>query len=155
MPEGVNQNLWLYEHVCQFVTELNLLIVKLHGICTAETCPKMKATDVWLYKCACHNQPQDCSAIDYMIHQLDHAETILKDPKNFKDRFEISDSSVKCLNSIARRVYRLFSHTYHHHESVFVEFEKETHLCKRFTQFCRTYKMMSNDMFIIPEEAII
>ena len=122
VPEGVSSNQWQYENICQFITELNLLIVQLinEELCTAQKCPKMKATDMWLYLCASHNKPQDCCAIDYMIHQLDHAESILKDPKNFNDLNSISDSSVKYLQSIARRVYRVFSHTYHHHETVFI-----------------------------------
>lgn len=28
------------------------------------------------------------------------------------------------------------------------------HLCGRFTEFTKRFKMMSNDLFIIPEDAI-
>ena len=89
-----------------------------------------------------------------MIHSLDHATSTINDPKNFKSRFEISASSHKYLQSIVRRLYRLFSHTYFHHESVFISFENDRHLCARFTHFAKKFKMMSNDLFIIPEEAI-
>ena len=77
-PEGIDEYLWQYEHIRQFIVELNLLVVQLQdGICTAELCPKMKASDTWLYRCASHSQPQDCCAIDYMIHSLDHATSTL------------------------------------------------------------------------------
>jgi len=72
-PKEVEEGVWQYEHIRQFILELNLLVVQLQGICTKESCPKMKATDEWLYLCASHKNPQECSAIDYMIHALDHA----------------------------------------------------------------------------------
>ena len=114
----------------------------------------MKATDMWLYLCACHAKPQDCCAIDYMIHSLDNATSTLQNPKNFKNRFEIPASSSKYLQSIVRRLYRLFSHCFFHHEDIFNEFESEMHLCKRFTYFAQQYKMMPEDLFIIPKESL-
>jgi hypothetical protein len=35
-----------------------------------------------------------------------------------------------------------------------MEFENEMHLCARFTEFAKRFKMMSADLFIIPEEAL-
>ncbi len=114
----------------------------------------MKATDEWLYLCASHKNPQECSAIDYMIHSLDHATAIIHNTKNFNSRVSIPPASTKLLLSIVRRLYRLFTHTYFHHKEIFMEFENEMHLCARFTEFARRFKMMSNDLFIIPEEAL-
>lgn len=114
----------------------------------------MTANQTFLYMCAAHKQPQECSAIDYMIHSLDHSTGIIQNSNNFNSRVTIPASSTKHLNNIVRRLYRLFAHTYFHHKEVFDEFEAEMHLCARFTQFARTCKMMSHDLFIIPEEAI-
>lgn len=111
----------------------------------------MKSTDVWLYLCASHKTPQSCSAIDYMIHQLDHSTAILNDAKNFDNRFEVKDASIKYLESISRRIYRLFSHTFFHHNDVYNEFEAKTHLCKRFTHFATEYNLLSSDQFIIKD----
>ena len=157
VPSGINEYLWQYEHLRQFIVELNLLIVPMINdrSCTSETCPKMKATDMWLYLCASHAKPQDCSAIDYMIHSIDHATSTLNDPKNFKSRLDINQSSQKYLQSIVRRLYRLFSHTYFHHEQVFMDFERSRNSCERFTVFAKTFKMMSSDLFIIPEDAFL
>jgi len=66
----------------------------------------------------------------------------------------IPPASAKLLIAIVRRLYRLFTHTYHHHREIFLEFESEMHLCARFTQFARRFKMMSADLFIIPDEAL-
>ena len=114
----------------------------------------MMATDMWQYRCACHAKTQDCCAIDYMIHSLDHATAILQDPKNFKNRIDVQETSAKYLQSIVRRLYRLFSHTFFHHEDIFYKFESERHLCERFTHFTKEFKMMPNDLYIIPEGAL-
>lgn len=58
-PKEVDISVWKYEHLRQFILELNLLVVQLQGICTKQTCPKMKATDDWLYLCAAHKDPQE------------------------------------------------------------------------------------------------
>jgi hypothetical protein len=89
-----------------------------------------------------------------MIHSLDNATATIHNGKNFNSRVEIPQASMKHLLSIVRRLYRLFTHTYFHHSEVFMEFEREMHLCARFTEFARRFKMMSNDLFIIPEEAL-
>ncbi|RZC35410.1 Mob1 phocein domain containing protein [Asbolus verrucosus] len=65
-------------------------------------------------------------------------------------RVSIKESSVAKLGSVCRRVYRIFSHAYFHHRSIFDEFENETCLCKRFTQFVTKYNLMSKDNLIVP-----
>lgn len=62
----------------------------------------------------------------------------------------IKESSVAKLGSVCRRVYRIFSHAYFHHRTIFDEFENETYLCKRFTQFVVKYNLMSKDNLIVP-----
>jgi hypothetical protein len=114
----------------------------------------MKATDEWLYLCASHKAPQECSAIDYMIHSLDNSTAIIHNNKNFNSRVSIPAASTKHLLSIVRRLYRLFTHTYFHHMDIFTEFENEMHLCARFSEFAKRFKMMSQDLFIIPEDAL-
>ena len=154
-PEGACDKLWQYEHIRQFVIDLNLMIVPLinEGLCTKETCPKMKATDMWIYMNAVSGKPQDSCAIEYMVHNLDHSASILNDPKNFKSRHTIDDSAQKYISSIVRRLYRIMSHIYFHHREVFDEFEKRTRVCERFTAYAKKYSMMSADLFIIPDEA--
>lgn len=115
----------------------------------------MKATDDWLYLCASHKTPQECSAIDYMMHTLDHATSLMQNNKNFNSRVSIPPTSIKYLTSIVRRLYRLFTHTYFHHRELFSEFEKQTHLCHRFTEFVQRFDMMQAKLFSIPTHAYI
>ena len=122
--------------------------------CTSKTCPKMTANETWLYMCAAHKQTKECSAIDYMIHSIDHSTALLHHSSNFNSRVTIPASSQKHLLSIVRRLYRLFAHAYYHHKDIFYKFEMQMHLCARFTHFARRFKMMGPDLFIIPEDAI-
>lgn len=152
-PRDVDDSVWQYEHMRQFIIELNLLVVYLQGSCTSISCPKMKATEEWMYLCASHKTPQDCSAIDYMTHNIDHATNILQNNKQFISRVSIPSTAIKNLVSIVRRLYRIFSHTYYVHRDIFLSFEKETHLCGRFSEFVRKYDMMPADLFNIPTHA--
>jgi len=58
-----------------------------------------------------------------MIHNLDNSTAILNNSKKFSSRVQISSSSVKDLESIVRRLYRVFSHAFYHHKEIFYEFE--------------------------------
>lgn len=134
----------------QFIIELNHLIVQLQGICNPSTCPNMRAGDDTMYLCASHKKPKECSAIDYMIHTLDNATSIMQSSKNFNSRVSIPLNSTKLLVSIVRRFYRLFGHTYFHHRDVFSDFESRSHLCYRFTDFVQRFEMMPAKFFTIP-----
>lgn len=67
-------------------------------------------------------------------------------------RVSIKEASVNKLGSICRRVYRIFSHAYFHHRTIYDEFENETFLCHRFTQFVTKYGLMSKENLIVPIE---
>ena len=128
-----SKQIWKYEHIRQFVLELNLLATSLKDICSKDSCPTMKGSSDSEFLCAAHKTPIYCTAIDYMVHNLDQATSILLNIKNFNSRVSISDT--KSLDTIVRRLYRLFSHTYHFHKEMFQLFEKDMHLCERFTEF--------------------
>ena len=77
LPPEVDESVWQYEHIRQFILELNLLVVQLLGICTSKSCPKMTANQDFIFICAAHKGAENCSAIDYMIHTLDNATAII------------------------------------------------------------------------------
>lgn len=69
------------------------------------------------YLCAAHKSAMNCSAIDYMVHNLDQSTSILLNIKNYSSRVSLTET--KNLDTIVRRLYRLFSHTYHFHHEIF------------------------------------
>ena len=42
------------EHIRQILLQMNELVVRLDGVCTAQSCPKMMATPEWEFLCATH-----------------------------------------------------------------------------------------------------
>ncbi|KAG6800177.1 MOB kinase activator-like 4 isoform X1 [Apis laboriosa] len=150
MPEAQDEAVWKYEHLRQFCMELNGLTVRLQAECHPETCTQMTATEQWIFLCAAHKTPKECPAIDYTRHTLDGAACLLNSNKYFPSRVSIKESSVAKLGSVSRRVYRIFSHAYYHHRTIFDEFENETFLCRRFTAFVTKYNLMSKESLIVP-----
>lgn len=149
-PEQQDEGVWKYEHLRQFCMELNLITVRLQFECNPTTCSQMTATEQWIFLCAAHKNPKECSAIDYTRHTLDGAACLLNSNRYFPSRVSIKESSVAKLGSVCRRIYRIFSHAYFHHREIFDEFEKETSLCERFTKFVLKYDLMTNDTLIVP-----
>lgn len=152
LPEGQDLGAWKIEHLRLFCMQLNGLAVKLQDCCQPKTCNQMTATEQWIFLCAAHKQPNECPAIDYTRHTLDGASSLLNSNKYFPSRVTIKESSVAKLSSVCRRVYRIFSHAYYHHFQIFDEFERETHLCKRFSKFVTIYELMSKDSLIVPSD---
>lgn len=141
LPVGTDESLWLYEHMRLLCVQLNDFIVALQQVCAGDKmpeCHEMKAGE-WLYLCASHQTPQNCSAIDYCVHTLDAAIAVLNSNKFFPSRYSwfharyfhrvslcrvsVPQASMKQFPSIARRLYRIFAHAWYHHREVFDAFE--------------------------------
>ncbi len=122
-PDQQDELVWKYEHLRQFCMDLNLIAVKLQTECKPSTCTQMTATEQWIFLCAAHKNPKECSAIDYTRHTLDGAACLLNSNRYFPSRVNIKDSSVQKLASVCRRIYRIFSHDYFHHREIYNEFE--------------------------------
>lgn len=149
-PDIQDEGVWKYEHLRQFCMELNGLAVKLQEQCIPTTCNQMTATEQWIFLCAAHKNPKECSAIDYTRHTLEGAACLLNSNKYFPSRVSIKESSIAKLGSVCRRIYRIFSHAYFHHRPLFDEFENSTHLCSRFTLYVIKYNLMAQDHLIVP-----
>jgi len=150
LPMKVDVNVWNYEHLRQFCMQLNELCVMLQPVCNAETCSQMTATASWIFLCAVHKEPKECCAIDYIRHTLDGAASILNSNKYFPSRVNIKDSSVNKLPSTCRRVYRIFSHAYFHHKTIYDDFEGRTMLCHRFDRWVKKFDLITPDLLIVP-----
>lgn len=149
-PESQDEGVWKYEHLRQFCLELHGLAVRLQEECRPEACVQMTASEQWIFLCAAHKSPKECPAIDYTRHTLDGAACLLNSNKYFPSRVSIKESSVAKLGSVCRRVYRIFSHAYYHHRTIFDEFEAQTFLCRRFTTFVMKYNLMPKESAIVP-----
>jgi len=149
-PDQQDEGVWKYEHLRQFCLELNDLTVLLQKECLPQTCSQMTATEQWIFLCAAHKNPKECPAIDYTRHTLDGAASLLNSNKYFPSRISIKETSIAKLGSVCRRIYRIFSHAFYHHRTIYDDFEGRTHLCRRFTVFALRYGLIPKDNLIVP-----
>uniref|UniRef100_A0A915CTE4 MADF domain-containing protein n=1 Tax=Ditylenchus dipsaci TaxID=166011 RepID=A0A915CTE4_9BILA len=141
----------IYEVLHQYYLAMPKTAEEWHqDVCKPEACNQMTATEQWIFLCAAHRNPKECSAIDYTRHTLDGAACLLNSNRYFSSRISIKESSIAKIGSVCRRVYRIFSHAYFHHRTVFDAFENESFLCKRFTTFVIKYQLMAQEHLIVP-----
>lgn len=140
-----------FKRMRMICNDLNILFCRLEEDCTPLTCNEMKAGE-WLYLCAAHDEPKQCSAIDYIAHTLEGA-SILLNSDLFYTHEHNPETTGKLIQNVARRLYRIFAHTWYHHKEIFVDFESETALYQKFLQFTtRDYEeMITIKMITIPQ----
>jgi len=143
-PEDVHPDEWLYEHLRQFIVELGALVVSMEECCNKNTCPKMTAGEGFEFLSACApGEPQMVSAIDYSCHNINFYVGVLNRNKNFPRPHHgaLPKKAIKEMKDVAKRLYRVLAHAYCHHKEIFMEFEKETFLFKRFVMLNKGYQL--------------
>ena len=63
--QKITKNLRFFEIFDDFFYQKEFLATRLQAECSPTTCPQMTATDQWIFLCAAHKSPKECSAIDY------------------------------------------------------------------------------------------
>jgi hypothetical protein len=157
MNLNIDESSWIYEHMRQFLLDLNAFILAHKKVCTKETQPEMKITGAktsedLVFLCSAFTPPQLVSAIDYMVHTVTQSAQILNNPKLFPNRISISEKGMKEIKTITRRIYRIFAFSYFVHPEQFFEFEDKTHLCERYTRFLKVFNLMQKKQFLIPDQ---
>lgn len=79
-----------------------------------------------------------------MVHNLNHSTTTLQDQKRFPSRFNITEGSLKMVQSIVKRLSRIVAHCCIYHKEAFLEFEEDTRLGQRFYTFYYRFKMFDS-----------
>eukprot|EP00756_Hemistasia_phaeocysticola_P047111 Hpha_TRINITY_DN21022_c0_g1::TRINITY_DN21022_c0_g1_i1::g.103363::m.103363 len=135
VPPEVDTALWQYECMRGYLADMARVVTSLGSVCTPETCPRMTATSEWLFLCACHKAPQECPAIDYALHTLDGAATVLNSSKYFTATKQPEKVPEALYGNMIRRLYRILAHAWHHHKEEFLVIEEATRTCDRFVRF--------------------
>ncbi|KAJ1830088.1 hypothetical protein LPJ63_005154 [Coemansia sp. RSA 2711] len=143
-PANTDRLQWLFEHLRQICVELGFFVSQLHGECTHQTCPVMRANETTYYCAGNHGHPRPCSAIAYAVHTLDFAERQLS-------RAGGEQLSLRHFQSMVRRLYRVFGHAYFHHRELFERRESATYLYARFVRLARKYELAPESQIIIPD----
>ncbi|KZT70519.1 Mob1/phocein [Daedalea quercina L-15889] len=149
----VDEACWIYEQLRRLAQDLSHpLITMLQQECTRQTCPEMKAGE-WLYLCVAHGTEgamEQCCAIDYILHTLDSATSLLNSPRNFPSRLQIPAPSHRHFSSLARRLGRIFAHAYFHHRAAFAQAEAESALYARFLALTSRFDLVPAEFLVIP-----
>ncbi|RKP22074.1 Mob1/phocein [Rozella allomycis CSF55] len=149
LPEKYNAMDWIYEQLRQICIELTNLLVMLQEECSSQTCPVMKIND-WLYLCASHPIPKECSALDYVVHTVDQAVSTLISSKIFPKRSGLDPNVKPHLENISRRILRIFRHAWSNHREIFVQFESQYFLYERLFELNKKYGIEQGQEVIPP-----
>lgn len=147
--QNVDTDVWVYEQLRRLVLDLTTpWLTSLQQECDKharpQTCAAMNAGD-WMYLCASHGEEKQCCAIDYMVHTLDGATSLLNSARHFPSRTYVPNTSLRHFGSIARRLSRIFVHAWCYHRDVFLACEAETSLYLRFFVLVETYDLTATD----------
>ena len=93
---------------------------------------------------------KQCCAIDYILHTLDSATSLLNSPRNFPSRLSIPAPSHRHFSSLARRLGRIFAHAYFHHRAAFAQAEAESALYARFLALTSRFELVPAEFLVIP-----
>lgn len=147
--QNVDTDVWVYEQLRRLVLDLSTpWLTSLQQECDKyarpQTCAAMNAGD-WMYLCASHGEEKQCCAIDYMVHTLDGATSLLNSARHFPSRTFVPKLSLRHFGSIARRLSRIFVHAWCYHKDVLLACEAETSLYSRFLVLVETYDLIATD----------
>lgn len=152
-PEDQDENVWVYEQLRQFLIDMNQIVVILAPVCTSSSCPKMIASK-YEFLCAAHGKPQECSAIDYVIHTLEGFQDMLNEKEMFPSRVRVPAKSMQALSTLPRRMIRVFAHAFFHHREQFDLLEGKMFLCSRFIAFSKQFHLLKDDQILIDLESL-
>lgn len=147
--QPVDTDIWVYEQLRRLVLDLSTpWMIALQNECDKharpQTCAAMNAGD-WMFLCASHGEEKQCCAIDYMIHTLDGATSLLNSARHFPSRTYVPSTSLRHFGAIARRLSRIFVHAWCYHRETFEACEAETSLYSRFYALVETYDLTATD----------
>eukprot|EP00947_MAST-08B_sp_MAST-8B-sp1_P003818 g3818.t1 len=144
-PKGRDTNVWILEMLREFCQELNFLVSALEVVCSPVCCPKMMHQGQQVLFAA-KRGPQACCAIDYVVRTLEATTALLNNPKYFPSRMTVRrESAQQHFGSVARRLFRIFSHAHARHRETLDSFNSKTHLLRRFTTFVGHHELMRSE----------
>ena len=121
-------------HSCQ----VNMLYATLADFCTDESCPSMSAGPKYKYFWSDgQRKPEDVSASRYVFSLMEWIQGQLDDEAVFptKPNNPFPKSFRATVNSIFRRLFRVFAHIYHHHVEHVQALDISVHLNTSFRHF--------------------
>jgi hypothetical protein len=106
----------------------------------------MTAKKEWQFLCIQHGKdPKKC----YISHNVGTTIEILLNPLFYPDRFEIGDRPAKAFPKMIKYLYRILAHIFFYHSKLFDSLEEKFKICERLTLYCKKFKILESNEFII------
>ena len=155
LPNREDPNEWIANNLFNFHKQICMLYGTVSEFCTPETCPKMTAGRKYEYwwSYGPERRPVEVSAPEYIDHLLDWVQEQLDDEDTFPSKSmdkEFPPSFRTICQTIARRLFRIYAHVYHHHLAVVRNFKADGHMntsLKHFIYFVTEFDLvLPNDL---------
>eukprot|EP01087_Luapelamoeba_hula_P010058 TRINITY_DN2645_c0_g1_i1.p1 TRINITY_DN2645_c0_g1~~TRINITY_DN2645_c0_g1_i1.p1 ORF type:complete len:215 (+),score=48.18 TRINITY_DN2645_c0_g1_i1:138-782(+) len=139
LPPGEDQNEWLAVNTVDFFNQVNLLYGSVTVFCTEATCPKMSASPQYEYLWADEKtkKPRIVSAPEYVSLLMDWIQGKIDNENVFPSRVDVPfprNFKVE-VQTIFKRLFRVYAHIYYHHFNKICELGEEAHLNTCFKHF--------------------
>lgn len=152
LPEGEDENEWMANNLFDFHKQICMLYGTVSEYCTIETCPKMTASKKYEYwwSYGHERRPVELCASDYIHHLLDWVQEQLDSEQVFPSTPDVkfpTDFRETC-KTIARRLFRVYAHIYHHHLAVVRLLKEEAHMntsLKHFIYFVQEFNLVEDE----------
>ena len=149
LPPNVTVEEWIYSNLVDFVQEITLLYDSISDECTSATCPEMTAGPhyTYLWTDAHGSNPVNMSANEYVNTLFQYISDLFKRPPFIDCKNGVfPEEFIPTVKNIFKRLFRVYSHVYHHHLNEFIRTGAEVHLntsFKHFVLFEREFGLVS------------
>lgn len=148
LPVGEQPKEWIANNLFDFHKQICMLYRTIQSYCTARTCPKMTAGKKYEYLWSNHSEPVELYASQYIHHMLDWVQEQLSDEDIFPSLSfrDYPPNFIDICRVIAKRLFRVYAHIYHHHlaeikEDLKIEAHMNTSL-KHFIYFVQEFNLV-------------
>ncbi|EFP77352.2 Mitotic exit network component [Puccinia graminis f. sp. tritici] len=140
LPEGEDLNEWLAVNTLDFYNQINMLYGTVTEFCTPTECPVMNAGSRYEYHW--HDGKEfkkatKVSAPEYVEYLMNWVQGFLDDEKIFPSKIgqEFPKTFKSTIQSIVRRLFRVYAHLYNHHFAQICALGIEAHLNTSYRHF--------------------
>ena len=151
LPDGEDTNEWIANNLFDFHKQICMLFGTVSEECTPQSCPQMTASRKYEYSWSYDSDNQFFTgcASDYIEHLLTWVQEQLDDEEIFPSRSaekEFPTEFKKICQLIARRLFRVYAHIYHHHLTKVKSLREEAHMntsLKHFIYFVKEFELVT------------
>ncbi|ANZ76857.1 BA75_03962T0 [Komagataella pastoris] len=167
LPIGEDLDEWLAVHVVSFYNQINMLYGTITEFCSAQSCPRMIATQEYEYlwqpsiSSRTSNMgsasgsssprklaPVSCTAPEYVENLMSWVQDNLDDERIFPNKTGVPfpTNFQPLVRTMMKRLFRVYAHIYCHHFDEIAGLSLQAHLntsFKHFVLFCKEFRLIS------------